>query len=234
MSRMDVAPSSKKRGYHHGDLKAALVEAAEILVAEHGALDFTLADASRRAGVSAAAPYRHFADKEALLDAVRARGFTRLGEAMGAAALARAAPGTVDEIVAIGEAYVRFAIKEPAIFRLMFGPRHTPEPTEAARDAGAACFGVLLTHVDRLRRANGFERPDTRTLAMPLWSMVHGLATLAIDQKFDTTAPGTDPVELVDFANRSFLDRVIQQARTEPDTLHLPRVGPLGCGGEPG
>lgn len=214
---MTTANPLKKRGYHHGDLKTALIEAAETLIADQGGLDFSLADASRLAGVSSAAPYRHFADKEALVDAVRARGFERLTERMREAAAVAAAPGTTDDLVALGEAYVRFAITEPAIFRLMFGQRHASHTDAATRVAGNTCFGTLIERVNLLRLAHGFERPDTHTMALPLWSIVHGLATLAIDRNFDATAPGTDPVELVDFASRSFLDRAIQKALAARD-----------------
>ncbi len=204
--------SAGKRRYHHGDLKSALVDAAETIIARDGALDFTLADASRMAGVSTAAPYRHFADKEALLDAVRGRGFEKLTAEMQAAAEALRKPGTIDDVVAIGQAYVRFAMAEPAVFRLMFGARHAPPPAELTQQVGRECFGTLLDRLDLVRANYGFERPDTQTLAMPLWSIVHGLGTLAIDQNFDATAPGTDPIELVDFASRNFLGHVIQKA----------------------
>jgi len=197
--------TTKKRRYHHGDLRAALLDAAETLIAREGALDFTLADASRMAGVSTAAPYRHFVDKENLLDAVRARGFERLTQAMRAEIAALDRPGTVDDIIAIGLAYVRFAIREPNIFRLMFGSRHQPRPDALSRQVGEACFGTLLERVTLWRERSGVAAPDTRTVALPLWSLVHGIATLQIDRDFDAVAPGTRTDPIVDFATRHYL-----------------------------
>lgn len=157
--------TSAKTRYHHGDLRAALLKAAEDLLAEGGVPAVGLREVARRVGVSATAPYRHFADKEALLAAVAAEGFRALGQAMGAAAAGAGAPRN-----ALGAAYVRFALAQPARFRLMFGQgvaaiaRH-PDLAAAAR----------MTH--------GFL---TRSAATPLaavhdWAMVHGLANLLID-----------------------------------------------------
>ncbi len=208
---MAESTTAKKRSYHHGALRAALLDAAEALIAQQGALEFTLADASRMAGVSTAAPYRHFADKEDLLDAVRARGFDRLTAAMRERIAALDRPGTVDDIIAIGRAYVRFAIREPDIFRLMFGSRHEPRPDALSRHVGEACFGTLLERVELLRAGTGAAGvPATPTLALPLWSLVHGIATLQIDGDFDAVAPGTEPEEIVAFATRGYLDGVIR------------------------
>jgi AcrR family transcriptional regulator len=200
-----MATTGKKRGYHHGDLKAALTDAAWELVRTQGTLDVTLAAASRMAGVSTAAPYRHFADKEALLDAVRARGFAALTERMRAAAAAVAAPGTTADVVAIGQAYVRFAHDEPAVFRLMFGSRQAPRPDALSRQVGEQCFGTLLERVDLWRAAAGGGEPDTHALALPLWSLVHGVATLEIDGDFEAVAPSAEPETIVARTTRSFL-----------------------------
>jgi len=209
---MPTPHAAKKRGYHHGDLRAALLDAAERLVARQGPLEFTLADASRMAGVSTAAPYRHFVDKEDLLDAVRARGFARLTAGMRAEIVALGRPGTVDDIAAIGRAYVRFAIAEPEIFRLMFGRRHQPEPSTDVFEAGEACFGTLLERVEHWRAREGLIAPPTAAVALPLWSLVHGIATLQIDTSFAGKACELNPEDLVDFATRNLLTGVVAGA----------------------
>ena len=111
---MSTSPS---RAYHHGALKTALLDAADALLDEGGAGAVSLREAARRAGVSATAPYRHFADKEALLAALATRGFEQFG-----AALEDAARDESDPLAAMGLAYVRFALARPGRFRLMFGP----------------------------------------------------------------------------------------------------------------
>lgn len=200
-----MTSTTKKRGYHHGDLKAALIDAAWQLVRTEGALDVTLAAASRMAGVSTAAPYRHFADKEALLDAVRARGFAELTGRMRGAVEAVSAAGTIADITAIGRAYVGFAHDEAAVFRLMFGSRHAPRPDDLSRQVGEQCFGTLLERVDLWRAANGVTDPDTLAIALPLWSLVHGVATLDIDGDFGAVAPSAEPETIVAHATYSFL-----------------------------
>src|SRR5262245_31720879 len=112
-----------KLKFHHGDLREALLAAARELLIEHGPDGFTLADACRRAGVTTAAPYKHFRDKLEILEEIASRGFDTLA-ADTAKAVAEAGSGTVAGISAMGRAYVGFAVAQPAVFRLMFG--HNP------------------------------------------------------------------------------------------------------------
>ncbi|HYZ34333.1 MAG TPA: WHG domain-containing protein [Crenalkalicoccus sp.] len=168
-----LSVSTSARGaYHHGALRAALLDAADALLDEGGAGAVSLREAARRAGVSATAPYRHFADKEALLAALAARGF----EAFGAALAAAAAEGP-KPLLAMGLAYVRFALARPGRFRLMFGPgiadrARYPELLEAQRRA----FGHLAA------ATGGGGRPDApSTAAVAAWAQVHGLAQLILD-----------------------------------------------------
>jgi AcrR family transcriptional regulator len=120
---MKAEVAGRENHYHHGDLRNALVEAALRLIAEHGAQALTLRAAARAAGVSPAAPYRHFADKEALLAAVAEDGFEKLSRRMRAAA--RGASDAAARLLAIGEAYVAFARAHSAHFHVMFGPAVT-------------------------------------------------------------------------------------------------------------
>src|SRR5262249_12108689 len=110
----------RKAPYHHGDLREALIGATRRLVMERGAENFTLADACRAAGVTTAAPYRHFRSKQEILEEIASRGFEEL-KAKAIAVAAEKGPGTMDAIVAMGQEYVAFAVRETAVFRLMFG-----------------------------------------------------------------------------------------------------------------
>ena len=152
-------------------LRARLIDAATRLLDEQGAAAVTLRMLARETGVSAMAPYRHFADKEALLGAVAEAGFAALTDALEAADAER---GPGDGLVAQGLAYFRFAQARPALFRLMFGGKPVCETPPA--EYGEA-FAVLF------RRVSGMATGDPQIAALAAWSAVHGLATLALDGK---------------------------------------------------
>lgn len=159
--------STLDKPYHHGDLRAALLDAADALLDQGGDGAVSLREAARMAGVSPTAAYRHFADKEALLAALALRGFEAFGASM-AAAVAR---GDVSPHVARGRAYLLFALARPGRFRLMFGPllaRAGAHPALLA--ASRAAFDAL--------RANAADADA----ALRSWGMVHGLAHLMLDR----------------------------------------------------
>lgn len=195
----------KKAGYHHGDLRDALIGAAKQLIQEKGPEGFSMAEACRIAGVSAAAPYRHFDDRDALVGAVASQGFDTLTE-RGKAERDKYPAGSVDSIVAMGQAYVKFAADEPAIFRLMFAS-HKGEDAfqDSVSDQGDRCFNILLYAVEAFRADKGLSEHKTLDIALPLWTIVHGTACLLIDRDFDVVAPGTDPDKLVRVATEGFL-----------------------------
>ena len=118
MVQNDPTAPKPKGTYHHGELREALIKAARQLVVEQGAENFSLADACRLAGVSTAAPYRHFRDKQEILEEIVARGFDDMAERSGRALMAHG-PGTLAGIVAMGQAYVAFAVEETAISGFM-------------------------------------------------------------------------------------------------------------------
>ena len=132
----------ERQPYHHGDLRAALMAAALALIDEHGVKGFTLKDAARMAGVSVAAPYRHFADKEALLRAIREEGFAGFDAAL--AASGEQSATAEERILELGMAYVRFAIGHPAHFRVMFGMAGGPKVAQAEMPTG---FRLLVEAV---------------------------------------------------------------------------------------
>ncbi len=174
--------STSARRYHHGDLRAALIGAALDLLAEDGAEALSLRAVARRAGVSAMAPYRHYADKEALLAAAAAHGFAGLGAALRLADQT-ASPGRA--LVAQAIAYVRYALANPALFRLMFAPKRAGHP--ALEAAGDATFAVLAERVAR-------ETPDAdrEARAIGCWSLAHGMALLFLDGQVRDRAAATD------------------------------------------
>jgi AcrR family transcriptional regulator len=189
--RLRPARPEKKQAYHHGDLRRALVDAALGLVARSGTGAVTLREVARHAGVSHAAPYRHFADKDALLAAVAAEGFRALGDEMVAAA--DAARGPRARFAATGIAYVGFATRHPSHYRVMFGGI-TASPAGADPDlqaAGHAAFQVLTDAIRACQEAGVVRGGPVEPLAIAAWSIVHGLAMLLLDGQLQVM--GGDP-----------------------------------------
>lgn len=158
--------------YHHGDLRSALLAAGRELLVERGPAGFSLNELSRRVGVSTAAPYRHFADRDALLDALADEGYAIFGAALRAAA--RAAPDPRACLVGLGVAYLDFAAEHPDVFQLMFGDRAgRPAP------AGPPTFEPLVTAVVQAQDAGVLPADQAvGDLARTIWATLHGLAVL--------------------------------------------------------
>ena len=165
-----------KQTYHHGDLRAALVRAALELLEEGGAAALSLRATARRAGVSPSAPYRHYADREALVSAVAAVGYRELAERLAAV---HAEPATPDELADIAVEYVHFALDRPALFRAMFSESCDDDDPE--RVAAVAAIAQYLQAI--AERVSPSSDPDA--LATALWAFVHGLAFLHLDGKLD-------------------------------------------------
>ncbi len=203
--QQDEATLTKgRRGYHHGNLREALLHAAEALIAESGPDGFTLADACRKAGVSTAAPYRHFEDRNALLEAVCMRAFDALADATGSAK-SQFPAGSIESILAGGRAYLAFAQADPARFRLMFGRQPDIKSRPLVEATGVACFQNLLDSVSAFLAERGQAEANPMPLALRLWSLVHGVASLAIDGPMEIMAPDKDPAEIIDEAGRAIL-----------------------------
>ena len=195
---MRKSAANKARGkahYHHGELREALIRATRELVEQRGAENFTLADACRVAGVTTAAPYRHFRGKEEILEEIASRGFEELGNRT-TAILAEKGEGTLEGIVAMGQAYVAFAVEETAVFRLMFGQQPSLKKAEHVLGAAHACFSKLIGQVALYCNRNKV-RGDTQQIALRLWTFVHGAASLLIDQDYDAIAPNIDVNQLI-------------------------------------
>lgn len=172
--------STSKATYHHGDLRAALVRAAMELLEEGGEADLSLRAVARRAGVSAAAPYRHYADREALVSAVAAVGYQELAQQLAAA---HPSPSTPEQLASVAIAYVQFALERPALFRIMF-----TEPCDRDNDDRVAATAAVAQYVHAIVE-RAFPEADAEALATAIWALVHGLAFLHLDGKLDATSP---------------------------------------------
>jgi AcrR family transcriptional regulator len=174
-----VMPASTKKSYHHGDLRAALLTTAMGML-ERGDT-FSIRAVAREAGVSATAPYRHFPDRDALESALAAQGLRDLKADL---SRGRALPGTVDELADLGAAYVEFALRRPALFRLMFGSECDHESDERVH-AAAEVHELLAAAITGV-----FPDSDPIDLALGGWGLVHGMACLYLDRKL--TSPSIE------------------------------------------
>ncbi len=166
------------RGYHHGNLKEALVRAALELIAEKGPAGFTFADAARFAGVSPAAPYRHYRDRDALLADVARRGFDEFTMTL-TKAWDDGRPDALGGFDRLGKAYLDFAKREPAYYSAMFEAGVPVDADPQLREAGDRAFAVLRDAAEKLvalMPAKG--RPPALMVALHIWSMSHGIASL--------------------------------------------------------
>jgi len=168
----------QRKPYHHGNLREALLKAAIRLIAEVGPATFTLREVARRAGVSHNAPYRHFRDKDDLLAAVAAQGFWELTQAMLDAAARQS--DTVQRLKRSGLAYVTFALRRPEHFAVMFdAPISKPKYVDSAR-ATKQAFQTLVNLVKSCQDQGRLPSGEPLQLALLAWSLVHGIAKLAI------------------------------------------------------
>lgn len=173
---MDTRSRQDERRYHHGDLRAALLRAAEDELTAHGVEGFSLRSVAKRAGVSHAAPAHHFGDVTGLLTALTAEGFRRF-LAMQNAREAVAEKDPKSQLVAAGLGYIDFAMSSPALFRLMFSSAKPDRTSEDLIAAGGAAYGHLVAQV---AAAGGEVSPDKGPTAdvLSLWVAAHGLADL--------------------------------------------------------
>lgn len=182
----------RAKPYHHGNLRDALLEAAIRLIAEVGPTAFTLREVARRAGVSHNAPYRHFRDREDLMAAVAAQGYRELTKAM----MQAAGPKTdaLERLKSAGLGYVTFALRRPEHFTVMFDApeRKHPESAEAAKQAFLTLVGFVKSGQDTGQLPAG----DTQQMALLAWTMVHGIAKLAITGRL----PFRSNTEILKFA----------------------------------
>jgi AcrR family transcriptional regulator len=150
------------------------------LLEESGETALSLRAVARRAGVSPAAPYRHYADREALVSAVAAVGYRELADRLAAA---HPSPSTPDQLASVAIAYVQFALERPALFRIMF-----TEPCDRDNDERVAATAAVSQYVRAIVERT-FPQADAEALATAIWALVHGLAFLHLDGKLDAHSP---------------------------------------------
>lgn len=202
------APSRRKpaRPYHHGDLRRALTDGALALVAEVGPQAFTLRELARRIGVSHAAPYRHFADKRALMTALAVEGGTALHDRI-AAAMKSAGDALRAQFLSAGYAYVRFAIDQPALFTVMFSTDIAHDDPALVRSRERS-LGLLFSFIGRAQGQGAVIAGPVELLAQPVWAMHHGLACLALAGRYDGWTEEQVRAS-VDHAHASLLDGLL-------------------------
>ncbi len=215
-SRRGVVTNQEKRPYHHGDLRRALLDAALDLIAERDIPDLTLREVARKAGVSHSAPYNHFSDKADLIAALAIEGFQKLEMALNAAY--QQTSGTpLARTIALGGAYLRFALEHRATYRLMFRTdlrqtdRDSHDDNERVTAAAESALQVLLKGISA-SQATGEIRRDTSAemLTLTLWSAMHGLTVLVLDNLVDNFFLTKVDYLLVTKQNGSSLERTEQ------------------------
>ncbi|RII08646.1 putative HTH-type transcriptional regulator [Streptomyces sp. YIM 130001] len=169
----------KKRPYHHGDLRAALLERAELTLRERGSGALSLRELARDLGVSPGAPGRHFRTKQALLDALALSGFERLVDT-----LARAREGAgetfLEQLAAMAHSYVDFALADPALLDLMFSAKHSPEASQALGEAAHRWVEQGLRLVDEGQRRGEVRAGPPERIALTVFAPVHGYVGMAV------------------------------------------------------
>ena len=195
---MVTAKRKKKSSYHHGNLRQALIEAGLDLIEKKGIKSLTLREIGASAGVSRMAPYRHFADKAALLAAISEAGFVQFGDAL-LAAKARAGPGARAQLSAMGVAYVRLAAEHHAHYEVMFSAAtEVSEPLRAASEAARRAFLILEQTIREGQQEGVMQAGDSVTMARVVWAQVHGISTL----RLYSDPCGPEGMGFLDFSSR--------------------------------
>jgi len=168
----------RRRSYHHGNLREALINTALLLISEKGAAGFTIAEAARAAGVSPAAPYRHFKDRDALLADVAGQGFDVFAKGL-TEAWADGQPSPREAFKRMGQAYLAFAREEPSYFAAMFESGLSHKSFPALQEASDRAFAVLRDGCAALIATLPEERrPPVMMMALHIWALSHGIAAL--------------------------------------------------------
>jgi len=187
----------KPKSYHHGDLRNALIQAGLDLLAEGGVQELDLRKVARRAGVSHAAPYRHFADKQALIAAINEEGFHLLAERI-RSTLREVSDEPVEQLLGVALAYVRFAKENPWLMREMFsGLTIERETFESLHTASKSVYRLYAEVIKRGQESGKIVDGDPTALAGVLWSVLHGLAMLIIENQMRPYADGPEGTERV-------------------------------------
>ena len=188
-----MSKSVEARRYHHGDLRAALLSSAEAILERHGLAGLTLRAAAREAGVSHAAPAHHFGDRRGLLSDLAAAGFHRFADHL---SRARDAASEDRRLLAVGMAYIDFAMRWPALFLLMFRAEGL-DPERPSLAEGQKRAGEVLENATAGNGEDGPAAGQGHAAAIAAWSIVHGLAMLLLDGRLPPEAGTPAMIEAV-------------------------------------
>ncbi|CAN7158306.1 TetR/AcrR family transcriptional regulator [Bosea sp. LjRoot9] len=232
-----IEAGSARGGYHHGDLRQAMITAAEAVLAEKGLAGFTLRECARRAGVSPAAPAHHFGNLTGLLTAIATLGFDGLSDAMEAAAEAASHRANGNRMAAICDAYLATALDKPGRFRVVFGQMGLNWEEPDFKRASGRAFGILVRETRcELGRESGDDlltrhppsfagEPDLAAILF-VWSVTHGFTTLLIDGQLDFLAEEGGREVLLGLYSRQLVAILIAALRTldlpPPEALAKP------------
>ncbi len=200
----EQAETARSQNYHHGNLRNALIVAAAELIEESGSIDFAMIDAARRAGVSSAAPYRHFKSKDALLEAVAHLAFYGLTEAS-RQAVEDCEPGSESAIISLGERYIGYITARPQFYDLMWGDHSQRALDSGAIELKSSGFYIVVEQVEAWCKAEGLHELDPQDIATKLWALVHGLSSLALNGHIERFNEGVDIYQLLQEFTHTFL-----------------------------
>ena len=195
--------------YHHGDLPAALLEAVEGAVADHGVSGLSLRDVARRACVSHSAPAHHFGSKAGLLTAFATQGHRMLADAVRAEVAAAQPADAATELAAAGRGYVMFAIAHPAYFEVMFRMDALNPADADFADASDATYGLLTAAIERCRADGRLHGRPPAIVAVSAWSLMHGLAALWLSGRLPERTSERNPKHLATAVSALFVDAVL-------------------------
>ena len=184
----------RKSSYHHGDLRRALIGESTAVIRKHGVEALNLRALAKRLKVSSGAPYHHFASRSDLLTAIAQDGFELLHQWM--VSSRDAAEGAAQQLHAIGQAYVQFAVSHPGHFRVMFLAEVSAANDPALTKARHEAFALLCQAIEECKRDGAAPQIDTKLLTLTAWSVVHGVAALWVDGALPSKPVEIDPLQM--------------------------------------
>lgn len=212
----------RPRSYHHGNLKEVLLEAARKLIEQYGPAGFSLTEAARLAGVSPAAPYRHFRDREALIAEVARNGFERFAARLDMA-WNNGIPTPLSAFENLGRAYLAFAREEPASYAVMFEAGLGTSDDDQLKAAAERAFDVLQRATAALCRALPADRrPPVRLMSLHVWALSHGVAHLFVEARPGVAKLPLPPEEILESAMLVYLRGLGVLPPESPDTARSP------------
>lgn len=199
-----------RRGYHHGRLKEALIAAARDLVARHGPAGFTLSEAAKLAGVTPAAPYRHFPDRDALMVEVAKIGFEQFRLRL-KKAWDDGRPDPATAFARMGKTYLDFAREETGFYFAMFS--HAQRLSGGGEEASREAFDALALAAGEVLEHRNVSAQGARILANEIWAVAHGTATLMLGRYFNPGDPDCDPSRILDSAVTALVEQAVWRAQ---------------------